>query len=96
VCQAHDVTINDVALAAITATFGEAFIRRSGQPKPNSVRTLVPVSVRSNAAMGEPHNRVSAMLVYLPVDAADPVEQLGSVHTRLSKAKVSGQARPQA
>jgi diacylglycerol O-acyltransferase len=91
VCQAHDVTINDVALAAITASFREAFIRRGEQPKPNSVRTLVPVSVRSNAAMGVAHNLVSAMLVYLPVDAADPVEQLGSVHTRLSKGKVSGQ-----
>jgi diacylglycerol O-acyltransferase len=91
VCHAYDVTINDVALAAITASLRAALIRRGEQPKPNSVRTLVPVSVRSNAAMGEAHNLVSAMLVYLPVDAADPVEQLGSVHTRLSKAKVSGQ-----
>ncbi|HME46553.1 wax ester/triacylglycerol synthase family O-acyltransferase [Mycobacterium sp.] len=91
VCHAYDVTINDVALAVITASLREALIRRGEQPKPNSVRTLVPVSVRSNATMGEAHNLVSAMLVYLPVDAADPVEQLASVHTRLSKAKVGGQ-----
>lgn len=91
VCRAYDVTINDVALAAITDSFRAALIRRGEQPKPNSVRTLVPVSVRSNDAMGEAHNLVSAMLVYLPVDAADPVEQLRTVHTRLSDAKVSGQ-----
>lgn len=61
VCRAYDVTINDVALAAITDSFRAALIRRGEQPKPNSVRTLVPVSVRSNDAMGEAHNLVSAM-----------------------------------
>ncbi|HUO38822.1 MAG TPA: wax ester/triacylglycerol synthase family O-acyltransferase [Mycobacterium sp.] len=91
VCQAYDVTINDVALAVITDSLRAALIRRGEQPRPNSVRTLVPVSVRSNDAMGQAHNLVSAMLVYLPVEEADPVEQLGTVHTRLSNAKVSGQ-----
>jgi diacylglycerol O-acyltransferase / wax synthase len=91
VCHAYDVTINDVALAVITDSFRAALIRRGEQPKPNSVRTLVPVSVRSNDAVGPAHNLVSAMLVYLPVEEVDPVEQLGTVHTRLSKAKVSGQ-----
>ena len=91
VCQAYDVTINDVALAVITDSFRAALIRRGEQPRPNSVRSLVPVSVRSNDAAGQAHNLVSAMLVYLPVEEADPVEQLGTVHTRLSKAKVSGQ-----
>ena len=91
VCHAYDVTINDVALAVITDSFRAALIRRGEQPKPNSVRTLVPVSVRSNDAMGQAHNLVSAMLVYLPVEEADPVEQLSTVHTRLSKAKVGGQ-----
>ncbi|WP_170220054.1 WS/DGAT/MGAT family O-acyltransferase [Mycolicibacterium hodleri] len=91
VCHAYDVTINDVALAAITDSYRAALIRRGEQPKPNSVRTLVPVSVRSNDAVGQAHNLVSAMLVYLPVDEADPVKRLTIVHTRLSKAKGSGQ-----
>ena len=91
VCQAYNVTINDVALAVITDSFRAALLRRGEQPRPNSVRTLVPVSVRSNDAMGQAHNLVSAMLVYLPVEEADPVVQLGTVHTRLSNAKVSGQ-----
>ena len=91
VCQAYDVTINDVALAVITDSLRAALIRRGEQPRPNSVRTLVPVSVRSNNAVGQAHNLVSAMLVYLPVEQADPVAQLGTVHTRLSNAKLSGQ-----
>ncbi|HTY34919.1 wax ester/triacylglycerol synthase family O-acyltransferase [Mycobacterium sp.] len=91
VCQAYEVTTNDVALAGITDSFRAALIRRGEQPKPNSIRTLVPVSVRSNEEMGPAHNLVSAMLVYLPVEVADPVEQLRAVHTRLSKAKISGQ-----
>ncbi|HUO40614.1 MAG TPA: wax ester/triacylglycerol synthase domain-containing protein, partial [Mycobacterium sp.] len=54
--QAYDVTINDVALAVITDSLRAALIRRGEQPRPNSVRSLVPVSVRSNDAMGQAHN----------------------------------------
>lgn len=91
VCQAFGVTINDVALAAITDSFRATLIRRGEQPRRNSVRTLVPVSVRSNDAVDRTDNRVSLMLPYLPVDKADPVAQLRAVHQRLSKAKASGQ-----
>ena len=43
------------------------------QPQRNSLRTLVPVSVRSNDAADKTDNRVSVMLPYLPVEKADPV-----------------------
>lgn len=36
-------------------------------------------------------NQVSAMLPLLPVDEADPVQQLQLVHSRLARAKASGQ-----
>ena len=91
VCHAFDVTVNDVALAAITDSFRAALIRRGEQPRRNSLRTLVPVSVRANEAMAMTDNRVSLMLPYLPVDRADPVEQLRAVHSRLTRAKGSGQ-----
>src|SRR6185312_10631539 len=91
VCHKFDVTINDVALAAITDSFRAMLIHRGEQPRRNSLRTLVPVSVRSADALGKLDNRVSLMLPYLPIELADPVEQLQAVHRRLSRAKSSGQ-----
>jgi diacylglycerol O-acyltransferase / wax synthase len=86
-----EVTINDVALAAITDSFRTMLIRRGERPQRHSLRTLVPVSVRSNDAADKTDNRVSVMLPYLPVEKADPVQQLRTVHARLTKAKASGQ-----
>lgn len=91
VCREFDVTVNDVALAAITDTFRNTLIRRGENPTRDALRTLVPVSVRSEDADGRTDNRVSVMLPYLPVDKADPVQQLRTVHSRLSRAKASGQ-----
>ena len=91
VCQQFDVTINDVALAAITDSFRAVLIRRGEQPRADSLRTLVPVSVRSTDASDTTDNRVSLMLPYLPVEKADPAEQLRAVHARLTRTKASGQ-----
>ena len=91
ICDRFDVTINDVALAAITDSYRTMLIRRGEQPQRGSLRTLVPVSVRSNDAADKTDNRVSVMLPYLPVEKADPVQQLRTVQARLTKAKSSGQ-----
>ncbi|HET7667015.1 MAG TPA: wax ester/triacylglycerol synthase family O-acyltransferase [Mycobacterium sp.] len=85
------VTLNDVALAAITDSFRAALVRRGEQPRRNSLRTLVPVSIRSNDAASVTDNRVSIMLPFLPVDKEDPAEQLMAVHRRLTRTKASGQ-----
>ncbi|OBI76192.1 wax ester/triacylglycerol synthase family O-acyltransferase [Mycobacterium sp. E740] len=91
ICDRFEVTVNDVALAAITDSFRTMLMRRGEEPRRNSLRTLVPVSVRSNDASDKPDNRVSLMLPYLPVDKADPIQQLRTVHDRLTKTKASGQ-----
>ncbi|MDT7762926.1 MAG: diacylglycerol O-acyltransferase / wax synthase [Mycobacterium sp.] len=91
VCQKFDVTINDVALAAITESFRTLLMHRGEQPHRNSLRTLVPVSVRAADAFDKPDNRVSVMLPYLPVELEDPVERLHAVHSRLARTKSSGQ-----
>ncbi len=91
VCDRFEVTINDVSLAAITDSFRTMLVRRGERPQRNSLRTLVPVSVRSNDAADMTDNRVSVMLPYLPVEKADPVQGLRTVHARLTKAKASGQ-----
>jgi diacylglycerol O-acyltransferase len=91
VARAFDVTLNDVALAAITGSYRSILLDRGEQPGHNSLRTLVPVSVRSANHFNLTDNRVSAMLPLLPVDEPDPVRQLRMVHSRLDRAKASGQ-----
>jgi diacylglycerol O-acyltransferase len=91
ICHSFDVTVNDVALAAITNSFRASLIRRGEQPRRDSIRTLVPVSVRSNDDAAKTDNRVSAMFPCLPVEQSDPAAQLRCVHDRLTKAKGSGQ-----
>ncbi|MGO9386118.1 MAG: WS/DGAT/MGAT family O-acyltransferase [Mycobacterium sp.] len=91
VSQAFGVTLNDVALAAITDSYRKVLLDRGEQPSRNSLRTLVPVSVRATNHFHMTDNEVSAMLPLLPVDEADPVQQLQLVHNRLIRAKASGQ-----
>lgn len=91
VCRKFDVTINDVALTAITEGFRSVLLRRGEQPRPDSLRTLVPVSVRSADTLDKPGNRLSVMLPYLPVEQDDPIQQLRIVHSRMNRAKQGGQ-----
>jgi diacylglycerol O-acyltransferase / wax synthase len=91
VCHKFDVTINDVALAAITEGFRSVLLRRGEQPRPDSLRTLVPVSVRSPDSADKPGNKISMMLPYLPVDEGDPLQQLRTVHSRMTRTKQGGQ-----
>lgn len=88
---AFDVTLNDVALAAITGSYRSMLLDRGEIPGSDALRTLVPVSVRATDDLDVPDNRVSAMLPLLPVDEADPVKRLAMVHERLTKVKSSGQ-----
>jgi diacylglycerol O-acyltransferase / wax synthase len=78
VCRRFGVSANDVALAAITEGFRTVLLRRGEQPRADSLRTLVPMPLRS------------AMLPYLPVEHDDPVLRLRTVHNRW-KAKQSDQ-----
>ncbi|OXM45426.1 wax ester/triacylglycerol synthase family O-acyltransferase [Amycolatopsis alba] len=87
---AFDVTMNDVVLASITSAFRDVLLRRGEKPLPDSVRTLVPVSVRGDAQTLD--NRVSLMLPLLPVDIPDPTGRLLAVHRRLAQLKAGKEA----
>ncbi|AFS13883.1 Acyltransferase, ws/dgat/mgat subfamily protein [Mycobacterium intracellulare subsp. intracellulare MTCC 9506] len=91
VCQTFDVTINDVALAAITESYRNILVQRGEAPLPDALRALVPVSMRSVDALDKTDNRVSVMLPYLPVDEEHPIERLRTVHSRLDRTKSHGQ-----
>jgi WS/DGAT/MGAT family acyltransferase len=93
VSKRFGVTVNDVALAAVTNSYRALLLGRGEQPGRKSLRTLVPVSVRAIDQLNVADNRVSAMLPLLPVDEEDPVEQLRLVHDRLNRAKASGQSQ---
>lgn len=91
ICRAFDVTVNDVALAALTEAYRGMLDRRGECPVAETLRTLVPVSTRARDASGHPDNRVSLMLPLLPVEEDNPVRRLQLVHARLSRTKGTGQ-----
>ena len=56
------------------------------------VRTLVPVSVRSENERGVYNNRVSGLFPGLPIGIEDPVERLDNIRQQMTAFKGSGQA----
>jgi diacylglycerol O-acyltransferase len=85
-------TINDVFLTAISGGYRALLLARGEQPQPHMVPSLVPVSVRAPGGESTYDNRVSAMLPYLPVHIADPVQRLAAVRASLSDLKASKEA----
>jgi WS/DGAT/MGAT family acyltransferase len=91
VCRALDVTFNDVVLAACTGSLRAALLDRGAAPT-RSLIAQIPVGVHGGDAgvdmSSVPGNFVSAMGGVLPVQLADPVEQLDAIHasTRAAKA----------
>ena len=82
-------TVNDVVLAVITSGFRDLLLSRGEEVEGRVVRTLVPVSVRSEAEKGTYNNRVSAMFPGLPVGIEDPVERLMDIERQMNGLKKS-------
>lgn len=93
ISRAAGVSLNDVALAAITSGFRRVLEQRGETPSPHSVRSLVPVSVRAPGDEGVYENQLSVMLAFLPVHLTDPLARLKAVHEHLAELKGSGEAR---
>ena len=89
---AHRATINDVVLAAITGAFRDLLAGRGELTEKMVVRSLVPVSVRGPDQAGVITNRVSAVLVNLPVSEPDPLRRLGLIRQEMDNVKHSHQA----
>jgi diacylglycerol O-acyltransferase len=83
-------TVNDVVLAVVAGAL-HRLLRARGEPtRGRSVRALVPVAVREE---GPPvGNRVSALLVDLPVGPMAPGRRLRLVREQTRRLKASGQA----
>ncbi|WP_086838013.1 wax ester/triacylglycerol synthase family O-acyltransferase [Amycolatopsis kentuckyensis] len=87
ISRAFEVTVNDVVLAVISGGFRELLLDRGERPAADSVRALVPVSVRAAGDHDVVDNQISLMLPLLPVDVVDPVARLLTVHRRLAGLK---------
>jgi WS/DGAT/MGAT family acyltransferase len=72
---AFGTTVNHVVLAACTQTLRSYLEAHGGAPKAPLV-AAIPVSLRSPEEIGTYGNRLSALLVHLPVHLDDPVDQL--------------------
>jgi diacylglycerol O-acyltransferase len=85
-------TVNDVVLAAISGGFRALLLERGEEPTEHMLPSMVPVSLRSPGEENIYENRVSAVLAYLPVHIADPVERLTAVQAELTNLKASKEA----
>jgi len=85
-------TVNDVFLAAISNGFRQLLLARGEQPTSAMVPSLVPVSVREPGEEGVYENRLSALVVNLPVDISDPAERLAAVAAQTAALKSSSEA----
>jgi len=86
-------TVNDVILAGIAGGFRTFLTARGENMDGRTVRTMVPVSMRTREERGQLGNQVSAVFADLPVGLSDPAERLAAVTRQLSSLKSSGMAR---
>jgi WS/DGAT/MGAT family acyltransferase len=90
--EAAGCTVNDVVLAGIAGGL-RAYLQARGEDVENTtIRSLVPVSVRTEAHQGRLGNQVTGMFADLPVKVPDPRERLEAVARQLDHLKHSGQA----
>ena len=85
-------TVNDVLLAAIARGFRDLLMERRELSDGLIVRSLVPISIRSQEERGVITNRLSAVLANLPVAESDPIRRLQLVSEQMDHIKRTRQA----
>jgi len=88
--RAAGCTVNDVVLAAISGGFRHYLTARGETVDDVVVRSLVPVSIRTDAHKGRLGNQVTAVFADLPVGVGDPLERLAAVSRQMDHLKSSG------
>ncbi len=95
--RSHDVTLNDVFLAACASALRD-HLQRTGELPDRPLVASVPVSMHDAGSGGSTGatNQVSNMFVNLPVNVGDPIERLMGVHRSALGAKaVQGAMGPE-
>ena len=85
-------SLNDVVLTTVTGAVRRFLTRRGFPTRDLDFRVMTPVSVRAADESGALGNRVSAWVVPLPIDEADPRQQLEAISARTAELKDSRSA----
>jgi diacylglycerol O-acyltransferase / wax synthase len=85
-------TVNDVILAVVAGALRHFLVGR-GDELPDHLVALVPVSIRRPDEHAELGNRISTILVRLPLAVEDPGERLERIRAETARLKESEQAR---
>ena len=89
---AEGATINDAVLAVSAGALRRLFLARS-EPVPSEFSALVPMSIRKPGEELALGNRITTLMVPLPLDEADPAERLRRIHATTARLKQSEAAR---
>ncbi|MFI1461901.1 wax ester/triacylglycerol synthase family O-acyltransferase [Nocardia carnea] len=91
ICAAFEVTVNDVAVAAVTGAVRSVLIAQGRDPATEHLRILVPVSTRPARSGDGLGNVVAALTPQLPLDAATARQRLTRVHQRVARQRTTGE-----
>ncbi len=87
------VTVNDVVLGMCSGAL-RAYLDKHGELPEESLRCMIPVSVRTDDHTNTYGNQVSGMLAALATDVDDPIKRLEVIHAETTRAKESLGALP--
>jgi WS/DGAT/MGAT family acyltransferase len=89
---AEDSTVNDVLLSVAAGAL-RRYLERRGDKVPDYLVALVPVSIRRPDEKGELGNRISTIMVRLPLAEPDPRKRLDQLRDETRRLKESDNAR---
>jgi diacylglycerol O-acyltransferase len=89
---AGGATVNDVILSVATGAL-RRYLEGRGDPVPQRLVALVPMSVRRPEEQHDLGNRIATLLVPLPLAQGDPGRRLSEIHETTQRLKESEQAR---
>jgi WS/DGAT/MGAT family acyltransferase len=92
VATGHGATVNDVVLAVSTGALRRLFELR-GERVPHEFSALVPMSIRKPGEELALGNRITTLIVPLPLDEPDAGERLRRIHATTASLKQSEAAR---
>ncbi len=90
--QAAGGTVNDVVLTVLGGALGRYFEMHGQTTERRTARVLTPVNVRRDEEKKALGNRVSMLLVEVPVGVSDPIERLNAVTARTATLKTQNVA----
>ena len=84
-------TVNDAVLTVVGGALRQ-YLMDQGELPPESLRVMVPISVRSEAQAGTAGNQVASMVAKLGTDIADPARRLDAVRASTHQSKAYSEA----